>query len=77
MTILADTLITETQDFVKNCTITVAVDGADVNGDPTYSVKLAAPGMAETLLEAQDAAGVSVAVTEFTDWVTAKWAALA
>jgi CheY-specific phosphatase CheX len=76
MSALADSLITQTKEFVKGCTILIGIDGADVDGNPTYSVALAAPGYTQTTLAGQTVAEVSAAVTEFTDWVTEKWATL-
>ena len=76
MPTLAESLIEQTQSFIQNCTVTIAIDGADDNGDPTYSVTIAAPAATTKVLEAQTAAQVATSVTDFTDWVTAKWADL-
>lgn len=73
MSALGDAIESKGRDFIANCIVLVKVDSAATVDVPTYAIRLDAPGYSATLLEGQTAAEVAAAVTELTDYVTARW----
>ena len=73
MSALGDALEEKGRDFLVACMVLVKVDSAPTAVAATYAIRLEAPGYSATLLEGQTVGEVAAAVTELTDYVTARW----